>query len=190
MADIKLLYLSTQNLQDRLFIKDLVHNFPSGEKIVLFHEAFGDTVSDTRFVTKRISALFSEQMVYNNAFSSDQRGMIIRSNDRYQVNVSLIEQLFVPIQLLILNPVIAAPEGPVLAPPRALAKTLRQQLPGDELFMFPNNPLSPLAAKRPLIQVAQDSEYWTNLFEEEAETLQKALALAPVSIVSPTNYQS
>ena len=186
----KLLYISEANLQDRLFIKDIVHNFPKGEKIVLFHEAFKASISDTRFVTKRISAYFSEQMVYNNAFSGDQRKLVERDKDSYKVNKELVFSLFQHIQLLILNPIVSSGGGSALGDPLELALALRLQLDIPSTTMFPANSLSPLATKRPLIQEEGDISQWQKLYEEEGPTLKRALTLAPVQIVSPSSYGS
>ena len=184
----KLLYLSEENLRDRLFIKDIVHNFPQAEKILLLHEAFAGNVSDTRFVTKRLSSYFSEQMVYNNAFSADQRNLISASSEGLQLNKKLIYRLMEHIQLLILNPIISSENGPELGASQMIADFLRTQLDIEKLILFPNNPLSPLATKQPSILTEQDLAYWKPLYEEEEKTLLRALHLAPAQIVSPSSY--
>ncbi|MEM6628903.1 MAG: hypothetical protein AAF694_04490 [Bacteroidota bacterium] len=186
----KLLYIAEENLKDRLFIKDIVHNFPQGEKMVLLHEAFKGSVSDTRFVTKRISAYFSEQMVYNNAFSADQRKLVEYENGTYRVNKNLIFSLFQHIQLFILNPIVSKEGTAWLGDPMELALALRQQLEISSTTLFPSNSLSPLANKRPVIQKDSDISYWQNLYEEEEPTLKRALSLAPVQIVPPSSYGS
>ena len=186
----KLLYISEANLQDRLFIKDIVHNFPKGEKIILFHESFKDSISDTRFVTKRISAFFSEQMVYNNAFSADQRKLIEQDDSGYKVKKELIFSLFQHIQLLILNPIVSKEGSASLGNPMELALALRLQLGISSTTMFPANSLSPLSSKRPFIEKEEDIVHWQKLYEEEAPTLMRALSLAPVQIVSPSSYGS
>ncbi len=184
----KLLYLSEENLRDRLFVKDIVHNFPQSEKILLLHEAFGEKVADTRFVTKRLSSYFSEQMVYNNAFSADQRNLISANSGGFQLNKELIYQLMEHIQLLILNPIISSENGPKLGSAQLIANFLRTQLTIEKLILFPENPLSPLATKQPTIMTEQDFAYWKPLYEEEEKTLRKALHLAPAQIVSPSTY--
>lgn len=186
----KCLYLSEENLRDRMAIRDLIHNFPKGEKIVLLHEAFSGTIPDTRFVTKRLSALFSEQMVYNNAFSADQRDLIYRGAHGLNLNKDLIAELFAHIQLFILNPIISTDTGPVLADPQEIAQFLRSELAIKQLILFPANPLSPLASKHPSIQTEEDLAYWKPLYEEEEQTLVRAFQLAPAQIVSPSTYGS
>lgn len=171
-------------------IRDLVHNFPTGEKIILLHEAFSGTIPDTRFVTKRLSALFSEQMVYNNAFSSDQRELIYRKDTGLTLNKALITQLFAHIQLLILNPIVSTDSGPLLDDPQEITQFLRTELAIEHLVLFPDNPLSPLATKHPSIHTEEDLAYWKPLYEEEAQTLERAFQLAPAQIVSPSTYGS
>ena len=186
----KCLYLSEENLRDRMAIRDLVHNFPTGEKIILLHEAFSGTIPDTRFVTKRLSALFSEQMVYNNAFSADQRDLICQGETGLSLNKTLIEKLFTHIQLLILNPIVSSDAGPVLADSQKIASRLRSEFAIEQMVLFPANPLSPLATKHPSIHTEEDLAYWKPLYEEEEQTLVRAFQLAPAQIVSPSTYGS
>ena len=186
----KCLYLSEENMRDRMAIRDLVHNFPTGEKIILLHEAFSGAIPDTRFVTKRLSALFSEQMVYNNAFSADQRDLISLKQEGLSLNKALIEKLFTHIQLLILNPIVSSDSGPVLTDPQEIAKMLRSEFSIEQMVLFPTNPLSPLATKHPSIQTEEDLAYWKPLYEEEEQTLMRAYQLAPAQIFSPSTYGS
>lgn len=186
---MKLLFLTRQNLADRLFVRDFVFNFSFEEKAILVHEPFGGTVKDTRFVTKRLSALLSEAMVYNNAFGADQRGLVQTHDDgSLIINRSLIESLLSPIRLLVLGPVLSGADGPYLGDARTMALALKNQLPIDETFVFTANPLSPLGSKRPLIDTAEDKVPLEKAYEEELETLALALALRPARIANPSNY--
>ena len=74
---MRLLFLSADNLRNGPFIKDLVYHFKGAGKCILLHDHFG-SIADTRFVTKRVSALISEEMILNNGFSGDQRGIFHR----------------------------------------------------------------------------------------------------------------
>ena len=73
---MKLIFLSQANLKDKTFIYDLVNAFSSTEPTILLHDHFGAHIEDTRFVTKRLSALLSEANVVNSAFSGDQRTIL------------------------------------------------------------------------------------------------------------------
>jgi hypothetical protein len=185
---VKLLYLSESNLRDRLFIKDLVHNFGFAEKAILIHDSFGGTVKDTRFVTKRISALLSESMIYNNAFSADQRNLVHREAGRMRVDTGLIHRLFPPIQLLILGPVIRGETGPELADPLEMLEATRNAFDIEEVILFTANPMSPLAGKREIVRDEADRERLLSVYEEEAAAIELAHRFRPAWIASPQNY--
>lgn len=185
---MKLIYLTETNLRDRLFIKDLVHNFGFTEKALLIHDSFGGTVKDTRFVTKRISALLSECMIYNNAFSADQRNLVSRVEDRLQINTALIQQLLPPIQLLILGPVIKGETGPQLTDPLELLEAARNAFDIEEVIVFTANPMSPLAGKKEVVRDADDRQRLLNIYEEESDAINLAHRLHPALIASPQNY--
>ena len=187
---IRLLYLTETNLRDRLFIKDMVHNFtyPLEEKVLLLHAPFGGTVRDTRFVTKRLSTLLSETMVYNNAFAAEQRGLFVPQADGYGVHVKLIEQLLAPINLLIVGPVVAGSAGPELADPLALVAAARRALPIQETIVFTDHPLSPLGQKKVLIEEQAQIEELAQVYDEEVEALRLAHRLRPALLASPANY--
>lgn len=188
---MKLLYLTEVNLRDHLFVKDLIHNFKLEEKAILIHDTFGGTVSDTRFVTKRISSLMSETMIYNNAFSGDQRNFFSRNEaGLLQLNVSLVEKLLRPLQVLILGPIIKEENEAVLANPVELVQLVRNELEISETIVFTDNPLSPLGAKRLTIDTSEDVEQWLKSYEEEKASLELAHQLRPARIASPTTYSA
>jgi DNA-binding NtrC family response regulator len=184
---LKLLYLTATNLGDRLFLKDLVHNFKLEDKALLLHEPWQGNVRDTRFATKRLSALLSETMVYNNAFSGDQRRFFAETASRYEVNTALIEQLLSPIQCLILGPVVASEEGAILADPLKMIAAARDALDIDELILFPANPLSPLVNQKKQIADQASLEKLLAVYDEEAEALRLTYALG-ATLASPTNF--
>ena len=187
-SSVKLIYLTETNLRDRLFIKDLVHNFGFAEKTLMIHDHFGGTVKDTRFVTKRISALLSECMIYNNAFSADQRNLVSRQDGRLHVNTELIRRLLPPIQLLILGPVISGDAGPELADPLELLEATRNAFDIQDLILFTANPMSPLAGKKETVRDESDEQRLLSIFDEEAGAIRLAHRLRPAMIASPQNY--
>ncbi|MEM6343224.1 MAG: hypothetical protein AAF927_05070 [Bacteroidota bacterium] len=188
---MKLLYLTEVNLRDRLFVRDMIHNFKLAEKAILIHDTFGGTVSDTRFVTKRLSALMSETMIYNNAFSGDQRNFFSRNEaGLLQLNVSLVEKLLSPLQVLILGPVIAEEGKAVLADPIEMVQLVRNELEISETIVFTANPMSPLGAKQLTIDTSEDVTEWLKSYEEEKASLELAHELRPARIASPMTYSA
>lgn len=188
---MKLIYLTHANLADNLFIKDLVHNFKYelDTKVLMLHAPFGEALRDTRFVTKRLSTLFSETMTYNNAFMANQRGFFVPTEaGDYHVNVKLIDQLLRPINLLIVGPIVDGPAGEELADPLALFGAARRSLPIDEVIVFPSNPMSPLGRKKPLVESQEQVKELVGVYEEEADAIRLAHRLRPAVLASPVNY--
>ncbi|MEM9984040.1 MAG: hypothetical protein AAF804_03000 [Bacteroidota bacterium] len=187
---MKLLYLSEANLKDRLFIKDLVHNYkyPLEQKAILVHAPFGGTVRDTRFVTKRISTLLSETMVYNNAFGAEQRGLITRSEAGLRVKTELIERLLAPINLLILGPQVQGDSEVELLDPLDMLEALRSSLRIEETIVFTDNSLSPLGRKNLIIESEEQILELKRIYDEESSALDLALKLGPARLASPVTY--
>ncbi|MEZ4828213.1 MAG: hypothetical protein R3C61_18290 [Bacteroidia bacterium] len=186
---MKLLYLTEENLRDRLFIKDLVFSYKITEKAVLIHDTFGGTIRDTRFVTKRISALLSENMIYNNAFSAEQRNLFsYNENQSLQVDAKKIENLLEQIQLLIIGPVIQKNGEAALADPVQMVETARNHLAVSEMVVFASNSMSPLGAKNVRIETHEDKEKMLSIYEEEAAAIHLAHRLRPARIASPANF--
>jgi hypothetical protein len=186
---MKLIYLAEANLKDRLTIQNFVFNFKIKEKTLLIHDSFGGTVKDTRFVTKRISSLLSEAMVYNNAFSADQRDLFFMENGELKLKKASIEKLLNVVPLLVLGPVIKNEAGePVLADGQEMIEVARQAFQPDELLVFVDNPMSPLGSKRALIEAEADIEPFLKVYEEEKSAMERALKLAPARLVAPGNY--
>ncbi len=188
---MKLIYLSEANLRDRLLIRDLVFNFKSPEKALVIHESFDGSIRDTRFVTKRLSSLFSEAMVYNNAFSADQRDLVKRDEaGQLIIKTSTLLSLIDPIQMIILGPVIKENGDAGLIEGEELLRATRQQMDFSELLLFPDNVLSPLAGKAALMDGEDIYQELLAVYEEERESLDRAMRFRPSRIVSPKYFNS
>lgn len=187
---LKLIYLTEANLTDRLFVREFVSNYKLADKALLLHDTVEDSISNTRFATKRVSSLLSEAMVYNNAFSAEQRNFFRPEGDSYHINTQLIEELMVNIQLLLLSPVVKHGEKSTLGNPIEMINAARTVLDIDEVLLFTMNPLSPLGAKREIINNQEDVDRLLALYEEEAATIQLAWNLHPARINSPQQYTS
>lgn len=183
---VKLIYLSEANLRNRLLIRDLVFNFKIKEKAIVLHASFNGTLRDTRFVTKRLSSLFSEAMVYNNAFSGDQRGFCSRNADgKLEVDVSRLEKLVAPINMVILGPLIEKKGETLLLDAEEMIEPIRREAHISELLLFPDNPMSPLGGKNEVIEDEEGYKALYSVFEEEKEVLQRAWRQRPARIILP-----
>lgn len=183
---MKLIYLSEANLRDRLLVRDLVFNVKIEEKVLLIHSSFNNTLRDTRFVTKRLSSLFSEAMVYNNAFSGDQRNFCSRNHEGLlEVDTARVEKLVAPIQMIILGPLIEENGETVLLDAEEMIAAIRRSMDISELLLFPDNALSPLGNKAKTIEDESGYNSLVSVFEEEKEVLERAYRHRPARIVSP-----
>ncbi|MEO1588792.1 MAG: hypothetical protein AAFS00_15995 [Bacteroidota bacterium] len=176
-------------MRDRMMMRDLVFQYKLPGKTLVFHDTFGDTLRDTRFVTKRLSVLFSEAMVYNNAFTAEQRGIMSWDGTSWEIDTDRIQHLIEHIQVIVIGPVIAGANGPELvADPLSMVEAAKAAFGAEDIFLFPDNPLTPLGQKKPLIANRDDYQSYLQSYEEEKRVLDHALRLAPAHIALPTNY--
>lgn len=185
---MKLIFVSEANLRSKDFIINLVHNFNFNDRYILLHEAFGGTVKDTRFVTKRLSSLLSESMVVNNAFSGDQREILKLEGDQLHFRKDYVLGLMTTLHMLILNPITKTADGPAFQPSENIIQLIRSELDIEEVLVFPDNEKSPLGVDRILLDSPDDFNRLVGVYEEEADALNRALRLRPATIVTPVNY--
>jgi hypothetical protein len=179
-------FLSESNLRDKLFVQQYVHAFTPESKVLIIVDSFGDSLRDTRFVTKRLSTLMSEQMVYNNAFSGDQRDMVkLQSTGSLSLRKDFIAGLLEPLQALLIGAIATTQGGPQLIGAEELVMATKAAFELDEVVIFPNNPMSSLAMKPRLISNKKDAETLMEAYEEERTTLERALRLAPARLSGP-----
>jgi hypothetical protein len=185
---MKLLFLSSDNLRSGPFIKDLVYHYKDVGKSIILHDHFGG-IADTRFVTKRISALMSEEMILNNAFSGDQRNIFQREGDGVAVRTAFLEQVLETVDLVVLNPLgLVAGSVTALDTLQVLA-ALRQAFAVEEIHVFPKNVRSPLAAQRRQLSAQAEIAQLRAVYEEEAIVLDLASQLVPVVMAAPGNFK-
>ncbi|MEM7371538.1 MAG: hypothetical protein AAF587_23190 [Bacteroidota bacterium] len=186
---MNLLYFTEHNLRDRFFIQDFVFNFKFKEKTIVFHAPFGETLRDSRFVTKRISSLLSEAMVYNNFLMGDQRdSFVLNDKGILEMNPKAIHELLYTAQLLILGPLVKSREQVQIGDPIHMMQVARAELQAKEVLLFPSNPKSPLATNKPVIDRREEVDRLLGVYEEETDILELAYQLRPVRLVSPVNY--
>ncbi|MEY3442870.1 MAG: hypothetical protein RLZZ519_1151 [Bacteroidota bacterium] len=184
---MKLLYLSAENLKSTPFIKDLVWNFKEVGKCIILHDHFG-SIADTRFVTKRISALMSEEMITNNAFSGDQRSIFQQVNGSTEIRKEFLAQALETVDLLVLNAL--GTDGDAMSPldPLEVAMQLRAAFDLDHIHVFPRNSRSPMVVSARSLKSIADLEPLRAVYEEEAPTLSIAEKLLPVVLAAPSNF--
>ncbi|MCB9231333.1 MAG: hypothetical protein H6581_06715 [Bacteroidia bacterium] len=186
---MKLIFLSQANLRDKKFIHDLVHSFKCNEPTLLLHDHFGSHIEDTRFVTKRLSALLSEAYVVNNAFSGDQRTILKKQNDgTITFRADFVRDLMGNLELFIMNPLAENGIGSVEADPVEVLNVIRKEFGVDEVVVFPENSMSPLGKEKKAVSSEEDYQKLASVFEEEKPVLQVALRLAPAVIASAANF--
>lgn len=185
---MRLLFLTADNLRDSFFIKDLVHNLRPDRPTIVLHDHFSVQEKDTRFVTRRLSALMSETMVYNHAFSGDQRQLFSMTENGIAVRLELLRDWFTTAPVVVLNCLGSSAGGTIALPALEVARVLQVALPIEQTIVFTRNHQSPLAAARTLLETAADLARLLALYEEEATALNHAHALAPALIASPANF--
>lgn len=185
---MKLLFLSADNLRNGPFIKDLVYNYKDLGKSIILHDHFG-SIADTRFVTKRISALMSEEMITNNAFSGDQRNIFVQDADAVQVRGALLRQALDAVDLLVLNALTLQDGTTGTLDTLQVLTALRHEFELDEVYLFPKNSRSPLVAQRRLLSDAGQIAEWRAVYEEESAVLDFAQHLLPVVLAAPGNFR-
>lgn len=184
---MKLIYLRETNLKDRVLVRDIIINFKLSDKVLLIHDTFGSSVEDTKFVTKRLSSLFSESMIYNNAFLAEQRGFFVKNGEKLSINSDLIHHLLQTVQLLIIGPVIKDDGTSVLGSAMDMIHTAIQELNIEEVILFPDHPRSPLVAQKVKVENQDIKEKLLKLYDEEQETIEMG-HLLEATIASPMNY--
>ncbi len=183
---VQLVFISEANLRDRMFVRDLVHNFKLQRSITV-HAPVAD-VRQTRMTTKRLSSLMSDALTYNRAFSGDQRGLVTWDGQYLHIDRPRIEALLDHVQTLVLGPIAKGATEATLIDPIELLLALRAAFDVEEVITFSDNPLSPLVSKRPLISTKEDVDHWMTAYEEEKGALARALALRPARLSSPANF--
>ncbi len=184
---MKIIFLSAANLGDRLFFKDFVHRFSFKEPVIVLHEPHPGGLATTRMATKRISAFLSEAMVHNNAFSGDQKGMVKQDATGLKLNIPTIESLLQVVPVVVLGPVAATASGSELINAQALVTAHRFAFDA-EVICFVDNPLSPLATKRNLIEDEATRDKIMNMYEEEQAAISRAYDLRPALLAGPANF--
>lgn len=182
-----LVYLSAENLSNTNFIKELVYNYKLNGPSLLLHESFG-SLQDTRFVTKRISALLSESLVVNTALSGDKRDLLRQEGDLLHLRKELILKMQAMGPVFVMNTLAQGADGPFAADPMQVLSLIREEMQPSEVFMFTRNSRSPLVKDKISFGGQEDYDRFIGLYEEEEGALSRARIAAPVTLASPSNF--
>lgn len=185
---MNLIYLSNANLNERLFIQDLVNNYKFQTPTILLHDTFGGTVRDTLIVSKRLSSLFSDCIVYNNVFSAAQRDLVAHKEGKLFVSKTKLEGLLGIIPFLILSPILKIDGEETLGNPLEMLLALRETFGVEEVSFFTDIRMSPLANKRMLVSNEKDKNELLQVYDEESMVISRAYDFRPARICSPRNY--
>jgi hypothetical protein len=184
---MKLLYLTSDNLRNTPFVKELVYHYRDVGKSIILHDHFG-SVSDTRFVTKRISALLSEESITNNTVFGDQRNIIRETATGIFIRQDLLMRLLETVDVLVLNALCLADQQVKAIDPITVAQQLRLAFGLETIHLFAKNSRSPMVAMpRHVAMVSDISSLW-EAYEEESSVLNAATKLIPAVIGSPSNF--
>jgi hypothetical protein len=184
---MKLLYLTSDNLRNTPFVKELVYHYKDVGKSIILHDHFG-SVSDTRFVTKRVSALLSEESITNNAVFGDQRSILRETAFGILIRQDLLQRLLETVDVLVLNALCLADQKVKTIDPIAVAQQLRLAFGLETIHLFARNSRSPMVAMPRHVMMPSDTSSLLEAYEEEAAVLHAASRLSPAVIGSPSNF--
>ena len=181
--------LTEQNLRNNVFVKDFAFYFKPKGKAVLLHAGFGSP-SDTRFVTKRLSAYLSEELVVNAQLNGDQRGLIYQTDTSAGVRRELLDAGFLQVDLLVMNDLCLMDGDLRHVGLVSVLDGLRAGYPDARITLFPANPLSALGQRAPGIFSAEQAQRLIDVYDEEQSLLELAALITPVHVLNPSAFQN
>lgn len=179
--------LTSENLRSNDFIKDFCFYFKPKGKSILLHGVFGSP-NDTRFVSKRLSAYLSEELIVNSILNGDQRQLLRATPGGVQVRKELITAAHAQVDLVVLNCLAEGHSGATALDPEAVLKGLRELYGVEPVTIFPVNPRSPLGQQVLQVEVGADLAKLKEAYEEEAATIDLALRIAPAVLLNPAAF--
>jgi hypothetical protein len=189
MDALTLIYLPEQPARDKLFMRDFFKNYPQlPYKSLLLHDAGVSNPEVARYASKRLSANLSEYMVPNHMRSGDERNLITSNGSGFAVKEALFRKMYRMVHAIVMNPIIGSNGQAQMAQPAEMLQALRQQLPVEQVLLFPENPKSLLGNEPHYLADAAEYERLMGIYPEEANTLKLAHALAPSYIVAASNF--
>ncbi len=182
-----LLYLSKANLSDKVLMHELAHYFDKASPALIIHEAFGEKVEDTFFVTKRLSSILGEALIVNVPHSGERMGLFSRRENKIIVDAEIILKLRKNANVIITNTLIQGDEKTEHVAPEEVLTALIQTHNFSGHYVFPANSRSPLGMENVQLENPMDYDRLLSLFDEEKAMLDIALKLCPAIISRPAN---
>lgn len=178
-----ILYLSSANVADRLFLKEFYARAArlQGPALVV-HQSPNTTPEGYLFAAKRVSGQLSEAMVTNMVLPGPQRSFL--SGQPVQVRAELLHRYWTDVQTIVTYPL--TEEGRLVDETEMLA-ALQQALPDSTVTLFTQNPMAALGGERPQLTDTAIHNRLLAAYAEEQAVLDLALALG-ARICSPMNY--
>jgi hypothetical protein len=178
---------------DRLFLKSFYDNFQRWQKpAIILHEYLEPTPEKVKFLSKRISAQLSENLITNIPLScGTKNAMFVAENQELNFNQSVIEKFLETVSAIILNPVVGSLAEEKLIEPLQVLNVWRKYNPLMPFVFFPENPLTPLTRSKISFSVNEKSdklEELLTIYPEEKNVLELSFRLAPSFLASSNNF--
>lgn len=183
---INILFIQENSLKDDYFLKHLADNLVKIQnKFLIVHEPVHQNKVETWFYTKRVSAKLSESMVGNLPFSAEHKSIFKFNNHQIEANQEIFYKNFQLLNVLVLNGVF----HDRIINIQEIYTHLKKILEIQNIFLFTQNPLSPLASNEPLLLHSNDNLiYYQNIFPEETKTFEFAKDFMPIYLVNPQSF--
>lgn len=197
--DCNLLFLPAEALKDRLFVRDFFSNFAQlRTKTLLIHGGLPNEIEPTWFLTKKISAYLSENMVNNLPFSGNTRNLLQKLSNTdstahyFQLRIDLLQDLWQTTDCIVINTVVTNSQLENQVEWTNAENTLidvQEQLKPNKTLIFIPRVRSPLGGVKAVrISSREDAEQNLNAFPEDASSIELAYQLRPAFLVSAKSF--
>lgn len=186
---LTIFYLSASSLKDEIFLRELSLGFTKfTRKFILLYSWEHQNAESCWFQAKRISAHFSEQMVANIALCAHHRSFLQLSDGELNLNRKPLETFLQTMQGIIISPVFQQNgSSDFVYDAEKILRFLYETLAPEHLFLFPDNPLSPLGSK-PLFITPESQAKALSVYPEEARVLRFAAEFQNAVIAQPKTF--
>ncbi len=183
---INVLLIQENSAKDDYFLKNLAENLVLlNNKFLIIHQPINDNKVESWFYTKRISAKLSESMVGNLPFSADHKSIFKQLDNQLVANKNLFYKNFQLLNVLVLNSIF---QNHIINI-QDLIQSLKSFFEIQNIILFTQNPMSPLAATDPISLQSNDNlNYYQNIYPEEFKTFEFAKDFLPIHLANPQSF--